>query len=173
MRRGRHRSLFARAFGIFLMIPSLLQLPLPRLDFHVIRHQHGAGEVCAKHDHLLRWHPQAADGRDVAVLHWHWLLPRVADPTAVDPAGKPLPLVHAHDGDHEGLDPSYGTTLVREPTRPDGRGLLAEPLDHDRVPAIRLVPPAPPPLEHGPALAGFPDRARSADSLSLLVRWNC
>ena len=33
------------------------------------------GEVCPKHDHLLRWHHDAGSSSDVAVLHWHWFLP--------------------------------------------------------------------------------------------------
>jgi hypothetical protein len=61
--------------GIGLLILSLGHTPLPQADFHNIRHHDGPGEICRFHEHLLQWHPNAALADDVAVLHWHWILP--------------------------------------------------------------------------------------------------
>ena len=65
-----------RLLGIVLLIPGLLRIPLPQVDYHNIRHHDGAGEFCPYHDHLLRWHPTASQNEDVAMLHWHWLVPQ-------------------------------------------------------------------------------------------------
>ena len=61
--------------GIGLLILGLLHVPLPQPDYHNVRHHDAPGEVCGYHDHLLRWHPDAGQASDVAVLHWHWFLP--------------------------------------------------------------------------------------------------
>jgi hypothetical protein len=87
-------SFVARILGIALLIPGLLRIPLPQIDYHNIRHHDGAGEICPHHDHLLRWHPRASQNEDVAVLHWHWLAPQTLQPNA--PA----------DRDHDGQRPS-------------------------------------------------------------------
>ncbi len=70
--RDHHR--FGR-LGIILLILSLVHAPWPQADFHNVRHQDQAGKVCEFHDHLLRWHPDAGEADDVAILHWHWVLP--------------------------------------------------------------------------------------------------
>src|SRR5437870_4630597 len=79
-RSDHHRRM--RCLGIGLLILSLGHTPLPQADFHNIRHHDGPGELCRYHDHLLRWHPDAALADDVAVLHWHWVLPAPGWPGA-------------------------------------------------------------------------------------------
>ena len=86
-----------RRIGISLLILSLFHVPLPQPDFHNVRHHDAPGELCEYHDHLLRWHPQAADNQDVATFHWHWVFPTSAD---VDLSGtSDIPALHAHFGD--------------------------------------------------------------------------
>lgn len=171
-RRRRPTSPFARLLGIVLMIPGLLQVPLPQVDFHVIRHHHGAGEVCPKHDHLLRWHPQAAEGEDVAVLHWHWLLPRSEDANA-DLAGRSIPALHAHDGDQDRPDPASGPVLVRETSGVEGRSAMGSALGFAQSLAC-LIAPLPPALHDlSHSLHGTADGPSPAAVLSRLVRRNC
>ena len=64
-----------RTFGIMCLALSLVHSPLPWPDFHNVRHHDGTGEICANHEHLLRWHPDAKLAEDVAMLHWHWFVP--------------------------------------------------------------------------------------------------
>lgn len=172
MRRRRPASLFARLLGIALMLPGMLQVPLPQIDFHVIRHLHGNGEVCPKHDHLLRWHPQAGEGQDVAVLHWHWLLPH-SDEAIPDAAGRSIPVLHAHDGDQDRPDPGSGPIVVRETSGAECRGAIGSSLAFAQPLACWLAPlPRPlPDLSHSfhrAADGPSPDAA-----LSRLVRRNC
>lgn len=172
-RRGRSHNLFSRALGILLMIPGLLQVPLPQVDFHVIRHHHGTGEVCPKHDHLLRWHPQAGEGEDVAVLHWHWLLPRSASDSDQDASGRSIPALHAHDRDQERPDPSAAPLLIREAAERQARGLMGSAPGLDLAVAGWLAPPPTPPPILGPSPRGPADAPSSAAVLSRLVRRNC
>src|SRR6516165_9514795 len=60
-----------------MLILSTIRVPLPQADYHNIRHHDGPGEICAYHDHLLRWHPSADANDDVVLLHWHWVVPLV------------------------------------------------------------------------------------------------
>jgi hypothetical protein len=173
MRRTRPTSLFAHALGIVLMIPGLLQVPLPQADFHVVRHHHGAGELCPKHDHLLRWHPQASEGEDVAVLHWHWLLPRSSDLTPPEIAGRSIPAVHAHDGDPNHLDPTSGPIVVQDVPDLGSRGAIASAQGLSPALASWLVPPPPAPPDLGPARRAASDGFPADFALARLVRWNC
>ena len=77
--------------GIGLLILGMLHVPLPQPDYHNVRHHDAPGEVCGYHDHLLRWHPDAAQGGDFAILHWHWFLPDSGPVDAGDGAA-----IHAH-----------------------------------------------------------------------------
>lgn len=88
----QHRGRFLL---VSLLILGLARAPMPRADFHNVRHHDAAGEVCELHDHLLRWHPDAGRAADVAILHWHWLAPGLGEE---DPAtlGRNLPQIHAH-----------------------------------------------------------------------------
>jgi len=123
-RRPRHHR--ARVLGIALLILGLAHAPLPRADFHNVRHHDAPGEVCEHHDHLLRWHPDAGQAEDVAILHWHWLLPS-SDPAEAGHSGTGLAL-HAYvAGDGEATSPESGPVVAPET-------------------ASRLVAPAPPAL---------------------------
>ena len=161
-----------RVVGIIMLIPGLLRVPLPQADFHVIRHHHGAGEVCTFHDHLLRWHPLAGEAEDVAVLHWHWLLPQVLDldlaPTAAVPA------LHAHQADS--LQPEWDdarVVLSDERARVASSSELASWMDLALLaaPALDPIPPAPP----DPCACArlVDDDPSAASALAQLVRWNC
>jgi hypothetical protein len=98
-RRGfSHR---VRGLGIGLLILSMGHTPLPKADFHNIRHHDGPGQICRYHDHLLRWHPSDDLAEDVAVLHWHWFLPRPGD-SDPSPEGQPT-AVHSSVPDWSGL----------------------------------------------------------------------
>jgi hypothetical protein len=155
-----------------MMILSFSQTPLPAPDFHNVRHHDGPGEVCEHHDHLLRWHPNAGQSEDVAILHWHWFLPTPGTPDRATPPDGPA--MHAHVAD------------AFAPTWNDGPQLTSEEpcrlLDRlaDQGPSILT----PPPLDRGwPAMASRAGpcsvRAFSAtfapqtQITSLLVRWTC
>ena len=172
-RPRRPASLFARLLGVVLLVPGLLQVPLPQVDFHIVRHSHGAGQVCSHHDHLLRWHPRAGEGEDVAVLHWHWLLPRSIDPATLDASTSPLPAIHAHDGEHERNDLAAGHLLVRDDRGRESRGEAASP--HSPLAAdfgagflgLDLRPAA------GSSSDLHAGRSPSTPALAALVRRNC
>jgi hypothetical protein len=97
--RARCRAIhgFIRTLGVMFVTLSLVHTPLPRPDFHNIRHHDAPGEVCEFHDHLLRWHPGAGVASDVSVLHWHWFLP--SEPEPGDNLARGVPAVHAHAPD--------------------------------------------------------------------------
>ncbi len=94
MRRWTRRQHRARTLAVSLLILALLPTPWPKVEFHNVRHHDAPGQVCEYHDHLLRWHPDAASAEDVAVLHWHWAWPSES-PSQVGHEGKGLRL-HAH-----------------------------------------------------------------------------
>ncbi|MFO0952138.1 MAG: hypothetical protein U0835_13510 [Isosphaeraceae bacterium] len=85
---------------MLLLALGLVHVPLPQPDFHNIRHHDSPGELCEHHDHLLRWHPDAGSATDVAVLHWHWVLP-------------------AGGGDSNQAEPSDGSTAAIHADAPD------------------------------------------------------
>jgi len=165
----RPRTMTRRIVGMMMLIPGLLHVPLPQADFHVIRHHHGPGQTCPYHEHLLRWHPLAGEAEDVAVFHWHWLLPQSLDAVASDPS----PRLHAHvvdtlephwDADQAAVSPEDG---VRAPGSLD----LASWLDLALIGCAR-----------GEPLQAFPDAwagpgvqagASTGTSPAQLVRWNC
>jgi hypothetical protein len=156
--------------GIIMLIPGLLHVPLPQADFHVIRHHHKVGEVCPHHDHLLRWHPQADEAEDVAVLHWHWLLP---EPLDLTPDG-PAPILHAHVVDS--LQPEWNAD--QPALSPDARDRASASSDLASRLDLALIgvalndsarPDQPCP---GPGARRAND-APPRTALSRLVRWNC
>ena len=115
----------ARALGISFLILSLVHAPWPQADFHNVRHQDAPGQVCEHHDHLLRWHPDAAQAEDVAVLHWHWFLPSSA-PSEPGHAGDGR-MMHAYVGGWDAPTPEGGPVAVPDrSSRP-----LDIALDHD------------------------------------------
>jgi hypothetical protein len=107
-RWGRHHR--ARALGISFLILSLVHAPWPQADFHNVRHHDEPGQVCEHHDHLLRWHPDAGQAEDVAVLHWHWFLPTSAP---ADPGHSgDRPVIHAFVGGWDAPSPEAGPSAV-------------------------------------------------------------
>lgn len=170
----RDQNLFSRMLGIILLIPGLLQVPLPEADFHVVRHHHDAGEVCPIHNHLLRWHPQAGEGEAVAVLHWHWLLPKTLDSSALDESSAKLPSLHAHDGESPNLHQSAGSLLIREHRGRDGSRIeLASAIDLQLSPAPLVDALTIAPMLRASANVSSRDGLNPAAALSRLVRWNC
>ncbi len=169
-RRLRHHR--ARTLGIALLILSLFHAPWPQADFHNVRHQDAPGQVCEHHDHLLRWHPDAGQAKDVAILHWHWFLPS-SGPVEPGHAGTG-PALHAHVDGWDAATPDAGPVVV-----PDGS-------------SRPLGPPAPGPLlageaapfalpgdgiglrpEPGPVHAFGATFAPRASLASWLQRWTC
>ena len=166
-----HRHHRARALGITLLILSLAHAPLPRADFHNVRHHDAPGEVCEHHDHLLRWHPDAGQADDVAILHWHWLLPS-SGPVEPGHSGDG-PVLHAHLDGWEATSPDAGPVVV-----PDG---MSRP----------ITPPAPGPLAFDAAILAHPvdrtclrDRGKPGHAFAAtfsprvslaawLQRWSC
>jgi hypothetical protein len=169
----------ARLPVIGLLICSVVQVPLPLPDYHNIRHHDAPGEICQYHHHLLRWHPTAASDADVALLHWHWFLPRS------EPAGGP------GGASTEGEGPGSGASLhahIDDLLAPDWEGQPAITNDsHGRFLgrlALELSAASLALLQHRsispnhqpgvvtawPRLAG--DLLR-AERIALLQRWNC
>jgi hypothetical protein len=171
-RRGR------RILGIGILILSTIRIPLPQADYHNIRHHDAPGEVCAYHDHLLRWHPAADSAADVTMLHWHWFAPLVepgaARPGSPDEPRAPGsgPALHAHFGDWPAPDWT-GTSLVR----PDARGRFIDLVSlglsgpSPLCAAARIIGADPGPRTLAVWLAGA--AGPRAEILSLIPRWNC
>lgn len=176
-RRNDHCSGF-RILSIGIVILSVIHIPLPQADFHNVRHHDGPGEICAHHDHLLRWHPSAGTSADLAVLHWHWFLPLLepANPheRSDDDHHRPGsgPALHAHVGD--GLVPDEWRA---EPViQPAGSWRLIDQLviDNSVINVEHLSVPfsigAPPGVSFGGA--GPAGQARAQRS-AFFQRWNC
>ncbi len=100
----------ARLLGISLLVLSLVHAPLPLADFHNVRHHDAPGEVCEHHDHLLRWHPDAGQAEDVAVLHWHWILPE-SGPVEPGHSGDGS-MIHAHVSGWDAPQPESGPVVT-------------------------------------------------------------
>lgn len=167
----RPLTILAQWLGIALLIPGLLRAPLPQVDFHVIRHHHGEGEDCPRHNHLLRWHPYAGESEAEAVLHWHWVLPQCPNVALSGEPSEDNPVLHAHDADDfHCYWSSSPATLVDVRDGGAGRSDSGSPLGAAWIDAPRVAPPPP-----------SSARARSvpwtehedASLLARLVRWNC
>ncbi len=168
-----------RLLWVTMLIPGLFRVPLPQADYHNIRHHHGVGEICPHHDHLLRWHPTAGQADDVAVVHWHWIIPQTGDSGDNSGSENDNPLaparLHLHAYHLDSLEPDWtGDPVIV----PDCRGrLLPDPssvspgvhLAHDlaliRPPSARAWPGSvPEPIAPGIVRAGL---------LGLSQQWNC
>ena len=170
-------SFLARFLGVALLIPGLLRVPLPQIDYHNIRHHDGPGEICPYHDHLLRWHPTASQNEDVAVLHWHWLVPQAVQagaPADRDHDGQTpaSPSLHAYLPDC--VEPDWQSDMV---IRSEGRRGSHDLASHragcvlaaNAASDCRAEPSATgPPIPCGDA-PGIWERGR----LALVERWNC
>ena len=167
----RHR---ARVLGIGLLILGLAHAPMPQADFHNVRHHDQAGQVCELHDHLLRWHPDAGLAEDVAVLHWHWMLP-ASGPGDAEKLGESAPKIHAHVDDWQGITVDDGPVFVAAAEmRPLGPP-AASPMS-----AFDVVPPLVPLDDRGPRagpeppVRAFGSTLTTHASLSCwLARWSC
>lgn len=171
MRRGGGRTCYGVGrVGISLLILSLFHVPLPKPDFHNVRHHDAPGQVCEYHDHLLRWHPDATAAQDVALFHWHWFL--LSDSADMDGPGDGA-AIHAHVTGWDAPSIDVGPPVVTQgPGRPHDaivpnfQTLLAIlPLDFGRIGIIR---PGPFPI-HAFSATFAPQTSLSC----LLQRWSC
>ena len=169
---GLHHRI--RVLGVGLLILGLVHAPMPQADFHNVSHQDGPGQVCELHDHLLRWHPDAGTAEDVAVLHWHWLLPTM-NPVQGDKLGENVPKIHAHVDDWQGIQvddgPNYfASSAARSIDPPPSSPLTAFDLAAISLPSdhrgLRAGPE--------PPVRAFGSTLTTHESLSCwLSRWSC
>jgi hypothetical protein len=158
----------ARALGIALLILSLVHAPWPQADFHNVRHHDAPGQICEYHDHLLRWHPDASQAEDVAVLHWHWFLPSSA-PVEPGHSGQG-PALHAHVSGWDVATPDSGPVVV-----PDRSSRPLDPPPTGPLLAGEAAPFVVPGDDPGPRLRPGPVHA-CAPRTPLncwLQRWSC
>lgn len=171
MRRGVDHHPWVRAWGISFLILSLIHAPWPQADFHNVRHHDQVGEVCEYHDHLLRWHPDSDQAVDVAILHWHWVLPS-STPIDQDHNGDG-PALHAYVGGWDMASTDSGPLVV-----PDRSSRLID-IPGPSLLAIGLSPFAiaedPPDLREGlgPHRSFGATFAPRISLSSRLQRWSC
>lgn len=150
------------------VIFSLVHAPLPQPDYHNIRHHDAPGELCAHHDHLLRWHPRARASEDVAVLHWHWFVPS-SEPAPLSDSGDG-PAWHAHIADWDaslwGTDPPRLAAPVARLIDPP----TPSPIETPAYVHVGMLAPS---LAFDPPLAFSATYARRVSLASLLQRWAC
>ena len=163
-----------RWVGAALLSLSLVHTPLPQPDFHKVRHHDAPGEVCERHDHLLRWHPRSAASesspRDVAVLHWHWFFatPDGSDP-APESAGK---AVHAHTQDWSAGSWDDGRAVTAVASAESSRSMVDLPAFAFGSPEFDARP-AFSPLLMRPSGASRAPVAPRPPLASVLQRWAC
>jgi hypothetical protein len=176
-RRKDHHS-GMRILFIGIVVLSVVHIPLPQADYHNVRHHDGPGEICAHHDHLLRWHPSAGTSADLTLLHWHWFLP-LLEPSnpherSDDDHHRPGsgPALHAHVGDGLVPDEWGGEPGIQ----PAGSWRLIDQLviDVSVVNADQLSAPFSIGASPGALFgrAGPAEQAR-AQRTALFQRWNC
>jgi len=162
----------ARTWGIIFLILGTVHAPLPEADFHNVRHHDTPGEVCEHHDHLLRWHPDAGAADDVAILHWHWVLP-TSRPVEPGHSGSGL-LLHAYVDGWDLASPESGPSFVPDSASRPLSPPLARPLTSFDL-AI-LAPPAggdDPRSGREPAQGREGTLARRVSLVAWLHRWTC
>ena len=171
MRRWSQRQHRARTLAVSLLILALLPTPWPKVECHNVRHHDDPGQVCEYHDHLLRWHPDATEAEDVAVLHWHWAWPdRAPAESGHDGTG---PRLHAYLGDEALPTTDPGAAIVADSSV---RPLAAPAAEPPRFAAgFTLAPSDSLDLRSG-ATPALPFEATFAPHASLtcrLHRWSC
>ena len=171
MRRRLQQHHRARTFAVSLLILALLPTPLPRVEFHNVRHHDAPGQVCEYHDHLLRWHPDARGAADVPILHWHWAWPEPDAGPADSGHDGVGPRLHAHLADEVAADARTTPAVVADapPRAP------VPPLGILDALAFALPGHIPPRIDVG-SPPGLPFSATYAPRTSLtdrLVRWSC
>jgi hypothetical protein len=176
-RRSDHRVRTRIPF-IGIVILSVIHIPLPQADYHNVRHHDGPGEICAYHDHLLRWHPSADTDADLTLLHWHWFLPLLepGDPHQRydDDHHRPGsgPALHAHVGD--GLVPEdwRGEPLIQSA---EARQLIDQ-LGSDTTTICATFPAPSGGTGTSPGILagrGSPALTLRAHCPAVSQRWNC
>jgi hypothetical protein len=137
------------------------------VEYHPIGHRHGPDQICVLHKHLLLSHPTAEAEDSLAMLHWHWLLPRLPvapTPGSTDDSEIPTLSVPLEDQTlaEEGLPALSLDALALSPDPPQSACLSVESLVSGRLdgPNSGSDPPVPPIL-HSPSL------------VPLLQRWTC
>jgi hypothetical protein len=176
--RNKNQPSGLRILSIGIVVLSVVHIPLPQADYHNVRHHDGPGEICAHHDHLLRWHPSAGTSADLSLLHWHWFLPLLepANPheRPDDDHHRPGsgPALHAHVGDGLVPDDWRGEPVIE----PAGTWRLIDQLildisvvnaDHLSLPFSKSGPPG--------VLFGWagPAGLARAQRAAFFQRWNC
>jgi hypothetical protein len=168
---GRSAQPGWKKLGIGLLILGLLHVPLPQPDFHNVRHHDAPGEVCEHHDHLLRWHPNSGASEDVAIFHWHWILPTSGSFDLSGPGEGSA--IHAHMGDWDAPTVEAGPPVV---SRGLGRTCdVAVPPPLIQLAFLPLNARAPAPVQPGvPAVRAFGATFAPHASLPCLFeRWAC
>jgi hypothetical protein len=165
--------------AIGLLIAGVVRVPLPQADYHNIRHHDAPGEICLYHDHLLRWHPTARSNDDIALLHWHWLMPlaelgdlgqgRAED----EPGNAPGPALYAHLSDLP--EPDW---LDRPAISSDVRGRFSKDLATSLTTSVcaDCASYCSARLSAHQFLLAFdrpPPAGMRAERIPLLQRWNC
>ena len=168
------RRAWTRIAGVAWLILATLHVPLPQPDYHSLRHHDRCdGEICARHNHLLRWHSGNASGDEQAVFHWHWVWPgKGGAETGFDPDPAGHAGLHADSDDWQ--EPSLQLTPPFPLERARSTASAFEPptLDQDWVPPTRGSILLPDPRQRlGPYLRA--PVARRANFSSLLQRWDC
>ena len=160
-----------RCLGIGLLILGLGHTPWPEADFHNVRHHDAPGEVCRYHDHLLRWHPGAGSADDVAMLHWHWVLPGPGTTDTNPEDGRPALIAALPDWS--------GLTSERAPQI--AVGVQGRPIDPPGLGLLSMLPPTPDATAEGSLVRAGPTRVRAFGATfarrisrnALLNRWTC
>jgi hypothetical protein len=155
--------------GVVLLTLGFVHVPLPQPDFHNIRHHDKPGEVCERHDHLLRWHPGAGVARDVAVLHWHWVLPSAEGDPSNPPDGSKAAL-HAHN-----FDWPSGSWDEAPQVAPDRSSVRADlrPAPQPFGPFLAAVAPDVAAVGRDPSSARCAPLAPGVSLNAMLHRWDC
>ncbi|WP_422927761.1 hypothetical protein [Singulisphaera sp. PoT] len=87
MRGSDGWTIWVRRLWVVLAILSVSHVPLPVADFHDLQHNHGQGQICSLHNHLLLWHA-SDEGPGRPVFHVHWVL--LSKPAFVSGARGPV-----------------------------------------------------------------------------------
>ena len=171
MRRWTHHHHRARTLGISLLILSLVHAPWPQADFHNVRHHDRPGQICEYHDHLLRWHPDAGQADDIAILHWHWILP-ISGPIESGHSGNG-PALHAYVSGWDATSPDPGPPITLDSSSRPIDPVPPSPLALGAAPFT--MPVDRPGLREGlGSLRSFGATFAPRISLaSILQRWSC
>ena len=160
------------------MILGVARVPLPRADYHNVRHHDDPGQTCPMHDHLLHWHPGASRAADIALLHWHWVPPLgdTGDTDDTDDPGAPAVLKSLScDGLATGWD--HAPRLFADDSNSPATFIVAPPsfaIDHVFLYVDSTSLPGGPRARPGPFARSFSATFTPDIPLfALLSRWTC